>query len=1155
MKKLWVVTKNELLRYFISPLAYVYLVAFLLLNGSFAIYFGHFIDRGIADLAPMFAFEPWLYLLFIPGISMRLWAEEFKSKTIVQIMTMPVPVSTLVWGKFFASWLFTALALALTFPFWITVNLLGSPDNGVIALSYLGSWLLAGCMLAISQTMSALTKNQVIALVLAVIANFIFFLSGVEYVLGFFRLFAPAAIIDMIASFSFITHFNTIISGLLELRDIVFFASIIVLFNITTILIVSFKTSGTSRWLKSGEAGYYVLLFAVMLAGFAGLNLAANNFLREQRYDFTEEKVYTLTPSAQKVLAEIPEEVIAKLYYSPLLGQRNPEMRLTFDRVRQLLQGFARQEPGKFSFRIYNPQPLDDIEDQAIAAGLQPIPLVDLSQNGFFGVVFTDSTDKHEVVPFFAPERKSFLEQDLIEKIYQLYHQKKTVGILSGLPVFSLSHDNNYISQEWHIISEIKKFYELKDIKMPDDLEGVDVLLMIHPQKMQPALVEGIKQYSDNGGKILLLLDTAAEARRIFSPANIEFYPSDLNGLDDFWGFRFYNEVVVADLENSIVVDATKNYSTNPVFTQDVVQFKLGAGELNPDFPVTRNLQNILVASASAIAPTGKSMFLPLIKAGANSGLLAAGAVYEGKNPAELLDMFKPDKQLKYISALLIGKNSAKPFEVIVVADTDFIYDTFWSVGRTILEKNYFIPIFDNGNFVMNALDFLAGDETLVDLRGHAVKYRGFEGIEQMRKQNLLDFRIKEKAVFDEIGRTRRALQEIFGKRDFEGRQKFSADELSLLAGTRRQLDDLRGQLAQIRSQMHQNIDRVSLQIKAANIYAVPLLILAGLLLYSLRQGWKRRHRARRFVLNREFKMVSLVSLLLIAAGAASVYVVNRSDMSAYENKPLFENLIGELNRVKKVTLVSHNGKLEFYKDNGIWKLADYPCFPVYQERIDRLLAELGNAVYYEKKSDRAEHLARFGLQPVEVDNSPNVRIEVEDGEGNRLAALNVGRYDIDIGRGARAAYVKFDNRFQVWMVKADFVDLSLNLSDWTYASLWNLRFGRLRSVNQADNLNRMAELVKEMLNTPLEAECQKLPETKPGLKVNLAVEDYAKVTLDFFAEKDNICLRYSFNNLREGSYLEFFAKHTAGCCYNIQQKDFEKIRNAVAIASPRQGK
>ena len=764
MKKLWIVTKNELLRYFISPLAYVYLVAFLLLNGSFAVYFGHFVDRGIAGLGSMFAFQPWLYLLFIPGISMRLWAEEFRSKTVVQLLTMPVSVSTLVWGKFLASWIFAAAALVLTFPFWLTVNYLGAPDNGVIAGSYLGSWVLAGCMLAISQTMSALTKNQVIALVLAVIVNFLFFLSGVEYVLGFFRMFAPAAVVDMVASFSFLVHFGTIAGGLLEMRDVVFFVSVILLFNVTTILVVSFRTSGTSRWLKSTQAAYYVLFFLLLLTAFTGLNLTANRFLRTEQYDFTQEKLHTLTPSSRRVLENLPEPVTAKLYYSPVLGQRNPELRLMYDRVRLLLEQFARLQPEKFSYKIYNPQPLDDLEDQAIAAGLQPLPLVDLNQNGFFGLVLTDSADRREIIPFFALERYGYLEQDLTEKVYQLYHEKKTLGLISSLPVFDTPFAGGYVSPRWNIMTEIEKFYEVKIINSAEDLAKIDLLMMIHPQKLPDDVVGAIKQYSELGGKTLLLLDTAAEAPRIFSPDNIEFYPSNLNGLDKFWGYRFYNELVVADLDNSITVDATKNYSTNPVFTQDVVQFVAPASSMNPDFPVTRNLQGILFASVSAVVPDGgRSAFLPLIKGGDQSGVLSSGVVYEGKNPADLLGMFKPDGKLKFLAALLIEKNKKNPFEVIVAADTDFIYDTFWSSGRTILENNYFIPLYDNANFILNSLDYLAGDETLIDLRGRTQKIRRFEGIENMRKENLRNFRIKENDIFRQIDKTKKALQEVFG--------------------------------------------------------------------------------------------------------------------------------------------------------------------------------------------------------------------------------------------------------------------------------------------------------------------------------------------------------------------------------------------------------
>lgn len=549
--------------------------------------------------------------------------------------------------------------------------------------------------------------------------------------------------------------------------------------------------------------------------------------MRTEQYDFTQEKLHTLTPSSRRVLENLPEPVTAKLYYSPVLGQRNPELRLMYDRVRLLLEQFARLQPEKFSYKIYNPQPLDDLEDQAIAAGLQPLPLVDLNQNGFFGLVLTDSADRREIIPFFALERYGYLEQDLTEKVYQLYHEKKTLGLISSLPVFDTPFAGGYVSPRWNIMTEIEKFYEVKIINSAEDLAKIDLLMMIHPQKLPDDVVGAIKQYSELGGKTLLLLDTAAEAPRIFSPDNIEFYPSNLNGLDKFWGFRFYNELVVADLDNSITVDATKNYSTNPVFTQDVVQFVAPASSMNPDFPVTRNLQGILFASVSAVVPDGgRSAFLPLIKGGDQSGVLSSGVVYEGKNPADLLGMFKPDGKLKFLAALLIEKNKKNPFEVIVAADTDFIYDTFWSSGRTILENNYFIPLYDNANFILNSLDYLAGDETLIDLRGRTQKIRRFEGIENMRKENLRNFRIKENDIFRQIDKTKKALQEVFGKREFEERNNFTSDELAVIAGTRQRLDTLRSELAAIRMNMHRNIEQTGMMIKFVNIYLVPLLIL-----------------------------------------------------------------------------------------------------------------------------------------------------------------------------------------------------------------------------------------------------------------------------------------------------------------------------------------
>ena len=1149
MKKLWAVTKNELLRYFISPLAYVYLVAFLVLNASFAIYFGNFIERSIADLTSMFGFEPWLYLLFIPGISMRLWAEEFRNKTVIQIVTMPVSIATLVWGKFLASWIFVLIALILTFPFWITVNVLGNPDNAVIILSYFGSWLLAGCMLAISQTMSALTKNQVVALVLSVVANFLFFVSGIEYVLGFFRLIAPAVIVDMIASFSFLTHFGQITSGLLEARYLVFACSVIVLFNLFTILIVSFKTSGTSKWLKSTQSGYYAVVFVLLLFGFMGLNLLANSFLRTQQYDFTEEKIYTLTSSSKKILSRIPEKIVAKFYYSPILGQRNPEIRMMYDRIRLLLQRFQNLQPDKFSYRMYNPEPLSESEDAAIAYGLQPLPLVDLNQNGFMGIVFSDATDKTEVMPFFPVERQAFLEQDMIENIYKLLHSRKTIGILTSLPVMETNQDYGYISPQWNIITEINRFYDIKEISKPEDLPEVDVLLMIHPQNLSDEMINEIKRYSKHGGKVLVLADTAAESPRIFSTRNIEFYPSDFKGLDKFWGFRMYNEFVVADLDNSITVDATKNYSVNPIFTQDVVQFVLPSKSMNPNFDITKNLQSVLFASVSLLVPDGfNSNFIPLMIGTPSSGLLPSSVVYDGIEPNRLLNMFKPDDNMKVLAALLKSKNKYLPFEVIVVADTDFIYDSFWSKNQTILENNYFIPVYDNGNFVLNALDYLSGDTDLTALRGRMQKIRLFEGLESMRKQNLRDFQIKEHEIFNRINQTKKALNEITAKRDFEGRDSFTADELALIAGTRQTLQKLLSELSAIRTGMHHNLDRMALWIKIVNIALVPTAILLTLALFGIFYKRKKQSAVFCFKINREFKWIGLAAVLLIIAGILSVYFSSRGDWTEFENKKVFSDLTPKLSDITQITLSSQGKKLEFYFDGNDWKLKGYPCLTVYQERIRKFLATVGEMTYYEKKSDRLENLAAFGLKPKDNDLSEGTKVVLKEKDGS-VAEFLLGKYDIDIGRGGRAAYIRFENSFQVWMVRADFIDISLSPASWTYSYLWNLRFGRLSGFNKSNNLNRTTLLVKELLNTEFINQAEEDPKGNKVLKLQLHAEDDVEVGIDFTEKEGHIYAHYDFPEKFAQPHLQKFAATASKCYYQIELDRFKEIKNVIISA------
>lgn len=230
---------RELYSYFATPVAYVFIVIFLLLAGAFTFYLGGFYERRQADLQPFFVFHPWLYLFLMPTISMRLWAEERKSGTIELLLTLPVTLYQAVLAKFLAAWCFAGIALLLTFPLWLTVNYLGDPDNGVIFAAYIGSFLMAGSFLAIGSCLSAATRNQVIAFILTVAVCFLFLLSGFPLVLDLFAAWAPQALVDAVAGLSFLTHFEAISKGVIDLRSLVYFALVIGFWLLATTVVIA----------------------------------------------------------------------------------------------------------------------------------------------------------------------------------------------------------------------------------------------------------------------------------------------------------------------------------------------------------------------------------------------------------------------------------------------------------------------------------------------------------------------------------------------------------------------------------------------------------------------------------------------------------------------------------------------------------------------------------------------------------------------------------------------------------------------------------------------------------------------------------------------------------------------------------------------------
>lgn len=1143
MNSLKTIVKYELIRYFLSPLAYVYLVSFLFLSGSCAIYFGHFFSDGQANLWDFFDYQPWIYLLFIPGISMRSWAEEFRSKSIIQLLTTPIPISYLVWGKFLASWLFAVFAISLTFPFWITVNVFGTPDNTVILVGYLSCFILAGTMLAISQTMSALTKSPVISLVLSVFVNLFFFWSGFEYVLFLVREFFNDTVVDTIMSFSFLTHFHSLSRGLVELRDIIFFSSLIVFFNLFSIAIISVKTKGTSSLISSSSLKHSFLVIFLLFVGFFSLNIIANNLFRQISYDFTEEKYLSLTKNTKDILHKLNRPVTAKLYYSPILGQRNPQIRLIFDQIKLLLKQYKTYGRGNFDYRIYMPNFLDKVEDKAIADGLQPIPLIDINQNALFGISFSDDLTAKNIIPFFSIERLPFLEQDLTTSIYKLHHHKKKLGLLSTLPLSGNVRESDVLINKWEILKKIEELYDVKEIKTAEDFnEPFDVLMIVHPYGLDKEIVEKIKQQK----KVLLLLDITDDASRIYSPNHGAFISSDLGELADFWKINFYDMGVVADFNNSITVDETINYKKNPSFTQDLLQFKMTKKDLNPNHRITYKLNNLLFSSTSMLLPKSAYdiSFFPLVKTSPVSALMPASFAKENKAPREVLSHFSPKNEAIIIAAEFLSNNLLQPFDVIAVADTDFIYDSFWTKEKRFLDSTYRIPIFDNANFILNALDYLTDDDDLINLRGKGLKSKPLYKIENLRKENTYRLKLKENDIFEAIDGVHQQLIELTAKRQFEERETFSADELALIGKIRKELTELRQQLSSLRINVNENIASINMKVKFFNIYFVISLIFLAILLKALRKKKFSFSLIKIFVWDKKVFQLFLWVLLLLVLAVFTVYIDNKNNISIYEDVPVFNGFSDKINSIKTIKLEQSDVSLTFQNTDGVWLLKEFPKIPVYQERIRSFLVALNNMTFFEKKSDKVEDLPYFGFTPLENKQSPTIRVSLFDDSQKIIETFDIGWHDIDIGRGAKASFIRLRDQFQVWLAEVDFYDLSLKKEAWTYNSLWNLRFGRFIRYNHIDDNKKVMLIVKKLLNLHFDDIVDSIDAEKIAY-LEIKAEDNNYVNIDFYKASDGkYYAQYNFQNVPKGKHLEFFAKYVEGRYLEISPSTWDALKD-----------
>ncbi|MBR5599145.1 MAG: hypothetical protein IKW39_03795, partial [Alphaproteobacteria bacterium] len=564
---------------------------------------------------------------------------------------------------------------------------------------------------------------------------------------------------------------------------------------------------------------------------------------------------------------------------------------------------------------------------------------------------------------------------------------------------------------------------------------------------------------------------------------------------------------------------------------------------------ITYKLNSILFSSASMVfSKEGANVsYFPLIKTSKNSSLIESNVLRNKVTPRKILENFTVSNGSIILAAEFLSNDPNKPFDVIAIGDTDIIYDDFWTREKNFLNKSYYIPLFDNGNFILNSLDYLTENDDLISLRGKTAKKRHLKVVEDMRRLNMYRYKLKENDIFNAIEGAKEGLKEIIAKKEFEERDTFSADELAIIGNIRKEINDLKQELSNIKITANSDIDKLEVKVKFFNIYFIAILIMILVLIVNFRNQKLSLLKFKEFFIwNKSLLKLFYYVSLILGIAIFSVYLDNKNTIVKYEGKNVFKDFKYKLNTIKTIKLRGYSGELIFKQKNGLWELENTEL-PVYQERIRSFLVTLNNMVYYEKKSDKVEDMKYFGISSIKSKDSPTIEVKLEDDSGNTIKSFDIGWYDIDLGRGSKASFIRLENQFQVWMVEADFYDLSLDKKDWTYSSLWNLRYGRFIEYNDTYDDDSLMNMVKKLLNIYTIGFVKNIDTPEYLGNINVKSENDNNVKLVFYKNKDNrFFVKYDFLLPAKGKHLETFEKYIKEGFLEITKEDWELLKDDV---------
>ena len=613
---------------------------------------------------------------------------------------------------------------------------------------------------------------------------------------------------------------------------------------------------------------------------FVSVNVIAQRLLSASRVDLTSSGLYTLAEGTRKTLAEIQEPVTLRFYFSRRLGDEIPSYGIYAQRVRETLQEYAALARGKIDLQIIDPEPFSPEEDRAVAQGLQGVPIDQGGEKVYFGLVGTNSTDDQGIITFFQPDRERFLEYDLTKLIHSIAAPKKTVvGLVTALPLegdFAAALQGQPL-RPYAIVTQLRQLYEVRSLATDFDKveDGVDVLMIVHPQGLSEKTLYAIDQFVLGGGRALVFVDPYSETQQLhptrFNPPGGPT-ASSLDVLFKAWGVEMRPKVVAGDLAAARRVNA--GTGNRPVPVDYVAWLSLKSDALNHDELATGDLDQINMATAGILDPLkdAKTSFVPLIQTSTQSEEIPADKVAGMPDVAGLLDGFKASGQRMTLAARITGsastafpdgppkakdekpdaskddatkdeakqepaaqiKEAKEPINVIVVADTDILDDRFWAQVQDFFGQQVIVPTAGNGDFVANALEVLSGGNDLISLRSRGTAARPFVRVQEIQREAEATYRSTEKALEDKLKETEGKIKDI--QQNKEGGVTLTSEQTQAIESFRGEMLRTRAQLREVQRALRQDIDRLKTRLEFFDIALVPILVgIAALVLGAIR--------------------------------------------------------------------------------------------------------------------------------------------------------------------------------------------------------------------------------------------------------------------------------------------------------------------------------